>query len=239
MDHATLPVTVHWARTVPVGALADVLTRGERDRAAAVQNEESRDAVASSLVLARTAVGSWAGLDAGAVELHRHCPRCGSRAHGRPSASWRTVPDDVRRTPTPHLSLARTTGLVVVATTRAGAVGIDVERRADRVFDGFDDVVLAGTEARPVDDEARLRTWTRKEALLKAAGRGLDADPRRLVLGPGDEPPRIEEAPADALGGPWHLQDLDPVEEVLGALALRAHGPVSVRVTRVQLAGRR
>jgi 4'-phosphopantetheinyl transferase len=144
------------------------------------------------------------------------------------------VPDDVHWSPLPHLSLARTAGTVVVATTLADEVGIDVERRTERVFDGFDDVVLGADEARPVDDAARLRTWVRKEAVLKAVGRGLDVDPRSLVLGPGDEPPRIERGPA----GPWHLQDLDPVGGAIGALAVRAAGPVSVRVTQVRLATR-
>lgn len=229
-----LTVEVHWARTVSADVLADVLTRAERERTATVQNAESRNALASSLVLARTAVGAWVGVDADAVELRRRCPRCGSRVHGRPSASWRSVPDDVHWTPVPHVSLARTAGTVVVATTLAGEVGIDVERRIERMFVGFDDVVLAAAEARAVDDEARLRTWVRKEAVLKAIGRGLDVDPRTLVLGPGDEPPRIERGPV----GPWHLQDLDPTGGAIGALAVGADGPVSVRVTQVQLTGR-
>ncbi len=113
----------------------------------------------------------------------------------------------------------------MVATTLAAEVGIDVERRTDRVFVGFDDVVLAATESRAVDDEARLRTWVRKEAVLKAVGRGLDVDPRSLVLGPGNEAPRIERGSA----GRWHLQDLDPTDGTIGALAVRADGPVSVR----------
>jgi 4'-phosphopantetheinyl transferase len=225
-----MTVEVHWARTVSSAALADALTRGERDRVGTIQNAESRDAIASSLLLARTAVGAWAGVDADSVELDRRCPRCGSRAHGRPSASWRGM----STSPPPHLSLARTTGTVVVAVTLAGEVGVDVERRTDQVFAGFDDVVVATTEARPVDDEARLRTWVRKEAVLKAIGRGLDVDPRALVLSPGDQPPRIERGPA----GPWHLQDLDPAEGTTGALAVRATSPVSVQVTQVRLAGR-
>ncbi|KQY44579.1 hypothetical protein ASD18_13850 [Cellulomonas sp. Root137] len=229
-----LPIEVHWAHTVPVDELVGALTPGERDRVGTLRTAEARDGIASSLLLARTAVGSWTGVTAGSVELHRRCPRCGSRAHGRPSASWRSVPDDAHWTAVPHLSLARTAGTVVVVTTRTDEVGIDVERRTDHVFDGFDEVVLAADEARGVDDEARLRTWVRKEAVLKAVGRGLDVDPRSLVLGPGGEPPRIARGPA----GPWHLQDLDPTDGAIGALAVRAAGPVSVRVTQVHLAGR-
>lgn len=230
----TVAIEVHWAHTVPADELLGALTPGERDRVATIRTAEARDGIASSLLLARTAVGSWAGVTAGSVELHRRCPRCGSRAHGRPSASWRSVPDDARWTAPPHLSLSRTAGTVVVATTRADEVGIDVERPTGRVFDGFDDVVLGADEARAVDGEAQLRTWVRKEAVLKAVGCGLDVDPRSLVLGPGDEPPRIERGPV----GPWHLQDLDPAVGAIGALAVRAAGLVSVRVTQVRLAGR-
>ena len=84
-------------------------------------------------------------------------------------------------TAVPHLSLARTAGTVVVVTTLAGEVGIDVERRTDRVFVGFDEVVLAADEARGVDDEARLRTWVRKEAVAqgrRTRARRRPAQPR-------------------------------------------------------------
>ena len=87
-----LTVEVHWARTVPVDVLVDALTRGERDRIGDRAAHWARDGIASSLVLARTAVGSWAGVTR-LGELPVAAP-LRDRRHGRPSASWRSVPDD-------------------------------------------------------------------------------------------------------------------------------------------------
>ena len=76
-----------------------------------------------------------------------------------------------------HVSLSRAAGVSVVAVSRSGPVGVDVEVVARAGFDGFDGVVLAPGE-RATTPEQRARTWTRKEAVLKAAGLGLTVDPR-------------------------------------------------------------
>ena len=235
MNAGAVTVEVHWSRTVSAGSLLGRLTPREADRAAALRTSQARDGIASSLVLARSAVGSWAGVDAGAVELHRRCPACGSRDHGLPSASWRTAPDDLRRRVPPRLSLSRTGGLVVVAMTAGHPLGVDVER-AGGVLTGLDGVALASADARPADDGERLRTWVRKEAVLKAAGRGLVVDPRALVLGPATAAPRIEDGPAGVLDRPWSLTDLDPVAGFVGALAVQHAGPVRVELREVPLA---
>ena len=228
-------IAVHWARTVPASALSDRLTAADAARVARIRQQTVRDSVASSLVLARTVVETVAGT--AAVDLVRRCPRCGSREHGRPLAVWGAVPDDVRWTAAPHLSLARSSTVVVVATSRVGHVGVDVERRSGRLFAGFDDVALAPAEVAlhaPGDAPARLRTWVRKEAVLKAAGRGLTVDPRTLVLGAPDEPPRIVSAPAGLEVG--HLGDVDVVPGHLIAVATRFGGErPTVEVSQLRL----
>ena len=82
-----------------------------------------------------------------------------------------------------HFNVSHSDDLAVIAVTRVGEVGIDVERQrtmADRddvarlVFNEAERIALL---ACPADerDSVFYRIWTRKEALLKAMGVGLPA----------------------------------------------------------------
>ena len=86
-----------------------------------------------------------------ATAVGRLCPRCGSPEHGRP---YVRVADG----PAPAVSLSYAEGLVAVAWTWAGPVGVDVE-----------------TSGPPVDGTER-REWTRAEAAFKAGGEAPLAD---------------------------------------------------------------
>ena len=99
----------------------------------------------------------------------------------------------------PQVSLSRAAGIVVVALTSAGPVGVDVERLGDADFDGFDEVALHASET-VSDPVERTVTWVRKESLLKAAGRGLATDMRRVRLGSPRLPPAV--LPWGPDGGP-------------------------------------
>jgi len=88
----------------------------------------------------------------------------------------------------PAVSIAHIQGLAVAVAVPDGAVGVDVER-LDRVRDDFGALALGEAERasvaalRPVDSrEWELRCWCAKEAVGKALGRGLGADPSRLVV---------------------------------------------------------
>lgn len=99
--------------------------------------------------------------------LTRCCSVCGA-AHGR------LVCDD----PGVHVSLARAGNLALIAICDA-PVGVDLEEIRRTAFDGFGGVALGpGERARSLPE--RARAWTRKEAVLKAAGLGLTVDPRRV-----------------------------------------------------------
>ena len=80
-----------------------------------------------------------------------------------------------------HFNLTHTEGVVVLAVSRAGAVGVDVER-TDRPIDhqGLANRYFAEVEAEavkncPVENRGGLfyRIWTLKEAYVKAVGQGL------------------------------------------------------------------
>jgi 4'-phosphopantetheinyl transferase len=171
------------------------------------------DAVASALLLARQAVAEACGVRADAVRLRRRCPRCGSTAHGAP---WAERADDG---PVPRLSMSRTADLVVVALAEV-PVGVDVERGGG-ADDALAGVALAAGEPPAAGPGGVLRTWVRKEAVLKAAGTGLGVDPRALRVSDASGRPLVTTtgpaAPPD--GTRWWLTDLDLGAGHVAALA--------------------
>lgn len=146
-------------------------------------------------LLART-VASVFGVSPGDVVLSRLCPSCVSSSHGRPVVLGLGIR-------TPFASLARADGLVVVAVSIGGPVGVDVERGDAPDFCGFEQVALHERErAKTVLDRATV--WTRKEALLKATGHGLSVDPRLLEMSaPADPPQLLHWAAPDPPAGVW------------------------------------
>lgn len=86
----------------------------------------------------------------GAVSIRRLCPRCASDQHGRPSLRVGTGP-------APYVSWSYADNMAVLAWTHAGPIGVDLERIGESAEE--------------------LTGWTRTEALLKATGEGITAEP--------------------------------------------------------------
>jgi 4'-phosphopantetheinyl transferase len=100
---------------------------------------------------------------AGFGTVTQHCPDCGGD-HGRP----------VVAEPGRWVSLSRAGGLVTVAFSTAGPVGVDLE--------SSEAVSRHPAQGLRHPDAAE---WTTKEAVLKADGRGLRVDPAELVVAGG------------------------------------------------------
>ena len=98
------------------------------------------------------------------------------REHGKPRVAEPET--DLR------FSVSRTPGLVVVALARGVEVGVDVESTARDVTGwALWEQLLSAEEIARLPDErsarnrALLHAWVAREAILKAAGAGLDLDP--------------------------------------------------------------
>jgi len=133
-----------------------------------------------------------------------------------------------------HFNLSHSRALALIAVTRLGPIGVDVEWRrpetpileiARRVCaPGELATLCALPPAQRV--EAFYTCWTRKEALIKAEGSGMMAPLHRfeVSLDP-DHPPRVLQVHGDreAAAG-WQVRDLHPGPGCAGALAVHATG---------------
>jgi 4'-phosphopantetheinyl transferase len=152
-------------------ALAALLPAADRERAGRLRRVVDRDRTITAWALVRTLLGDLLGEDPADVAIERHCARCGSREHGKPLVADTSAGI--------HFSLAHSGPHVVVAVSRAGPVGIDVEclkPNTDyrplyrKTLTADEAVAFHAGGARPRDF---LRTWVRKEAVTKAVGTGI------------------------------------------------------------------
>ena len=160
------------------------------------------------------------GRDPEKIRVGRRCPRCGGADHGRP-----VILKGAGKRP-PHVSVARASGIVVVAVSIDHPVGVDVER-LDRAWPPESADLLVHPQEHHPDASADLtRLWVRKESLLKATGDGLRVEPALLRLSGPREMPRLLAWPGGAVGT-TALQDL-PIDGYLACVAVLGHEPVWV-----------
>lgn len=199
--------------------LAALLSEDERARAARYVRARSRDLFLLSRGGLRSVLGARLGRDPASLRFD-YGPA------GRPRLSEPGAP---------HFNVSHSGALVLVALSRAGDVGVDVERISDAIgCEGLADRFFSTEEARGVravrdPRERRLaffRCWTRKEAYLKVKGAGLTVALSRfrvsLLV---DEPPALL---ATAIDGDrpedWTVHDLDVSDGYVGALVRRVPG---------------
>ena len=153
------------------------------------------------------------------IRVGRRCPRCGGADHGRP-----VILKGAGKHP-PHVSVARASGIVVVAVSTDHPVGVDVER-LDRAWPaGSTDLLIHPQEHHPDASAGLTRLWVRKESLLKATGDGLRVEPALLRLDDADEGPRLLEWP----DGPEvaTMRDLE-IEGYVACVSVLGHEAVLV-----------
>lgn len=154
-----------WAlERAPFGGLDDdvaMLSPAERARFEAAA-PDARGGFLAGRVLLRRLAAAQLGIDPERVPIRAVCPDCGG-PHGRPFVEGSQL----------RLSLSRCAGAVAAAVAWGCDVGIDVETlgHAETARDAIREVAGGGPSH-----------WTRVEATLKADGRGLRVDPRRVRI---------------------------------------------------------
>jgi 4'-phosphopantetheinyl transferase len=164
--------------------------------------------------LLRRAIAAAFGTAAADVELS-------DGTHGRPTL--------VRPTPPPHptfdFNASHGGGLVAVAIARGGRIGVDLEdltrmlpaRRLDRFLavEEHDDLADLPPERLTA---AFWRTWTLKEAVLKATGSGIAGGLGSVAIRLG-ETPAVGRFDGSAGRLRWHLREFRLRNEVQLAIA--------------------
>lgn len=177
----------------------------------AATSREERDA------LLREAVARFCEVSPADVSVGRLCPACGGSEHGRPYALTPGSP--------PQVSVSRTGDVVLVAVADDGPVGVDVEHLDTAGgWDRLDGVLLHPAEA-PVTDRDRAVLWVRKEALLKATGRGLAVRPDLVRVTASDEEPRLLAWQAPDTPAAVRMYDVDVDAGLVACVAVLSAGP--------------
>ncbi|WP_020471614.1 4'-phosphopantetheinyl transferase family protein [Zavarzinella formosa] len=128
-----------------------------------------------------------------------------------------------------HFNLSHTDGLAAFAVAET-PVGIDVEQvrivpdaigLVQRFFSPREHSQFCELDPTEIP-AAFLRAWTRKEAVLKAMGRGVQSLDCCEVTFRTDEPPAVVSLDGDStVGDQWKLHTWDPQPGFLAALAMR------------------
>ncbi|MDX1643918.1 MAG: 4'-phosphopantetheinyl transferase superfamily protein [Thermoanaerobaculia bacterium] len=194
-------------------ALRPLLSTDERERADSFRFDRHRRRFIVTRAATRRLLGAYGERAPASVEITYG-------ANGKPS-----VLDE----PELEFNLSHSEDKALVAVSRSGPVGVDIERL--RPLDDADDIArrffsrrevktyLAQPEAlRP---RAFFNGWTRKEAVVKALGEGLFLSLQRFDVSlESDAPARIlaiDGRAAEARA--WELCALEPEAEFVGALA--------------------
>lgn len=159
-----------------VRALHELLDDSERARAAALRFEHLRSRFVVAHGRLRQLLGGVLGLPADRVVLS-------AGPHGKPAVDGAAF------------SLSHSGGHGLVALTRDGQLGVDLERTGAEPETSLLGQVLTAAERRALAElpaaqraAAFCRVWVRKEAVLKATGVGLSEPMTAFGVPPGDGP---------------------------------------------------
>jgi len=197
----------------------ELLATDEVVRAARFRFKKDRDHFVIRRGLLRVILGCYLGIPPKKVEFTYN-------PFGKPAVSIN--PEGFR------FNLCHSGGLALIAVTRRGEIGVDLERVRDDVeIDELSEGLFSEIEhdiLRSLPPKVRLQAffncWTRKEAYLKARGEGLSFPLKQFTVSllPG-EPPRLLDVPNEVGEiDRWTLYQLSPAPDHVAALAVEGKG---------------
>lgn len=211
---------VYWLRlphpSLSLQQLTASLSCDERERAARYRFEAGRHSFVTGRAMLRELLASRLGGSAATVKFV-YGP------HGKPHVLDETGREKL------HFSVTNTADLVAIALS-PNRIGIDAEKLTQRDYFDLYDLTLSPSEKNylqvtPVYDRERsfLRMWTRKEALLKAAGTGLSDDLPKTEVIAGDTLWQMAADPEEGLSmQPFSVCDLDLGADFVSAIAVQS-----------------
>lgn len=208
--------------TACVQQLAQTLSRDERLRAERFYSERDRLHFIVGRGLLRTILGRYLGLEPSRLHF------CYS-AYGKPSLDPKGFENSSGLA---LFNLAHSHGLALYAITHQRKVGVDLEYirpiEADQIVEQFFSArERAVFRSLPTSQkqEAFFNCWTRKEAYLKASGRGLDGplDKIEVSLAPGEPTKLLSIAGDHQEACRWFIQTLAPAPGYVAAIAVEGH----------------
>lgn len=200
-------------------AYAAALSPDEAAQAERFKFEKHRNRFAAGRGMLREILGRY--LQAKPAALRFDCSR-----NGKPTLTGEFAGRGI------HFNLSHSEDLALIAVTRIGPVGIDIEFvREIKDMDGLVARFFSRRENElfrkvPSGEKPRafFNLWTRKEALLKATGEGITRSLSLVEVSflPG-EPARLLAVSGDgAKAARWSLRDLRPAPGFVGAVAVQA-----------------
>ena len=138
----------------------------------------------------------------------------------------------------PRFNVTHSGDFALIAIAQHADVGVDIEQASEpRRVDDLAASVFTSTELARfacLRGDARtrffFRTWTCKEALIKAAGAGLSIPVDRIQIDFTPDGARVS-APLGTLpAGPWSLHEIDAPEGYASAIAVRAEA-ISLKIS--------
>lgn len=186
----------------PSASPGDVLSEEENRRANRFHSDRDRDRYRSGRTLLRLLLAGYLAIEPGAVPIVYN-------GHGKPGLDGARDID---------FNLAHSEGVAVVAVTDGRPVGVDIERvRAGLAGQGIAEAFFTAPEVVALrrlpaaeQEVAFFTCWTRKEAFVKAQGRGLSIplDAFTVTATEGEAPVLSWSAEAATDPSEWQFEDL-------------------------------
>ncbi|MDQ7808301.1 4'-phosphopantetheinyl transferase superfamily protein [Amycolatopsis sp. A133] len=221
-----MEIEVRWSAPLPVeDRFMRLLDDVERGRFEAYRQDADKRRFLTGRVLAKTVAAERLGLAVEAVAFDATCEDCG-KPHGRPRIPGADL----------TLSISHSGELIGIAATPSVPVGLDVETATRRADDGLIEYALSPVEAEHLAGldatekaAAFFVYWTRKEAVMKATGKGLRIPLQSITFSRYDEPARLASSGDPALDpATTRLADLKAADGYRAAIAVLTTEELSV-----------
>ncbi len=151
---------------------------------------------------------------------------------GKPMLGFSRVSDHARI----EFNVSHSGDLALLAFARDAMIGADVERvRIDyeahsRARRFFTDLEIDAIQAIPEDERvhAFFRCWTRKEAFMKATGKGFHLGMDSFSVSVGDDQPRVLEY-VDGAADDWQVYSLEVGDDYAASVVVNSSNALQLR----------